>query len=81
MDGIAAFKFLFDGQPAHFAAVIRAHFAFYGWLPKTLSKRKKAKQHPNFKFSMGRAYDGNIVLEYFIRKKNSFSELDKGYLN
>ena len=81
LDGVAAFKFLLDGQPAHFFAVIRAHFAFYGWLPKTLAKRKKAKQHPNFKYSMSKAYDGNIVLEYFIRKKKSFSELDKGYLN
>ncbi|HWY09979.1 MAG TPA: glycosyltransferase family 2 protein [Bacteroidia bacterium] len=77
LDGIAAFKFLFDGQPVHFFAVIRAHFAFYGWLPRTLAKRKKAKLHPNFKYSMGRAYDGNVVLEHFIRKKNSFSELNQ----
>jgi len=79
LDGIAAFKFLLDGQPKHFFAVIRAHFAFYSWLPKTLTKRKQAKQHPNFKFSMGKAYNGNMVLEHFIRHKNSFSELDKGY--
>jgi hypothetical protein len=81
LDGIAAFKFLFDGQPKHFIAVIRAHFAFYGWLPKTLAKRKKAKQHPNFKFTLSKAYDGNVVLEHFIRKKKSYSELDKGYFN
>lgn len=81
LDGIAAFKFLLDGQPKHFFAVIRAHFAFYGWLPKTLSKRKKAKQHPNFKFTMSKAYNGNVVLEHFIRKKKHYSELDKGYLN
>lgn len=81
LDGIAAFKFLLDGQPKHFFAVIRAHFAFYGWLPKTLAKRKKAKQHPNFKFTMSKAYGKNIVLEHFIRKKKYYSELDKGYLN
>ncbi len=77
LDGIAAFKFLLDGQPKHFFAVIRAHFAFYSWLPKTLAKRKQAKQHPKFKFSMGKAYNGNMVLEHFIRKKNSFSELNQ----
>lgn len=77
LDGIAAFKFLLDGQPKHFFAVIRAHFAFYGWLPKTLAKRKKAKQHPKFKFSMRKAYNGNVVLEHFIRKKKSFSELNQ----
>jgi GT2 family glycosyltransferase len=77
LDGVAAIKFLFDGQPKHFIAVIRAHFAFYSWLPKTLAKRKQAKQHPKFKFSMVKAYNGNMVLEHFIRKKNSFSELDQ----
>ncbi len=81
LDGIAAFNFLLDGQPKHFFAVIRAHFAFYGWLPKTLSKRRMAKQHPNFKFSMKEAYNGNVVLEHFIRKKKQFNELDKGFLN
>jgi GT2 family glycosyltransferase len=81
LDGIAAFKFLLDGQPKHFFAVIRAHFAFYSWLPKTLNKRKKAKQHPGFKFTMSKAYDGNVVLEHFIRKKKCYSELGKGYLN
>ncbi len=77
LDGVAAFKFLFDGQPKHFFAVIRAHFAFYGWLPGTLSKRKKAKQHPNFKFTMAKAYEKNIVIEHFIRKKKTFSELSR----
>lgn len=77
LDGVAAFKFLLDGQPKHFFAVIRAHFAFYGWLPKTLEKRKKAKQHPDFRFSMGKAYNGNMVMEHFIRKKNKFSELSQ----
>lgn len=77
LDGIAAVKFLFDGQPKHFFAVIRAHFAFYGWLPRVLEKRKKAKEHPNFNFSLGKAYNGNMVLEHFVRKKKSFSDLDQ----
>ena len=77
LDGIAAFKFLLDGQPKHFVAVIRAHFAFYGWLPKTMAKRKQAKLHPNFQYTMAMAYNGNMVLEHFIRKKNSFTELSQ----
>lgn len=77
LDGIAAFKFLLDGQPAHFFAVIKAHFAYYAWLPKTLAKRKMAKEHPGFNYSMKKAYNGNMVLEHFIRKKKTFSELDQ----
>ena len=82
LDGVAAFKFLFDGQPKHFLAVLRAHFAYYGWLPKTLRKRKQAKQHPDFKFNTTQMYNGNVVLEHFIRKKNKFSELnDSSFFN
>lgn len=82
LDGVAAFKFLLDGQPKHFFAVIKAHFGFYGCLPKTLAKRRTAKQHPNFKFSMRKAYNGNMVLEHFVRKKNKFSDLNQSsFLN
>jgi len=77
LDGIAAFKFLFDGQPKHFLAVIRAHFAYYGWLSSTLAKRKKMKEHPNFKFSMRNVYNGNMVFEHFLRKKNRYSDLSE----
>ena len=76
LDGIAAFKFLLDGQPAHFVAVIKAHFRYYSWIPSILAKRRKAKQHPKFKYSSSRIYDRNIVWEHFIGKKSSFSELD-----
>ena len=82
LDGIAAFKFLLDGQPGHFFAVIKAHFAFYGWLGKTLEKRKKMKSHPKFKNSMRTVYNGNIVVEHFVMKRNKFSELTQsGFLN
>jgi hypothetical protein len=82
LDGIAAFKFLFDGQPGHFFAVIRAHFSFYGWLPRIMKKRRQAKAHPHFKYCMSHVYNGNVVLEHFVRKKKSFSELNgSSFLN
>ena len=81
LDGIAAFKFLLDAQPKHFFAVIKAHFAYYAMLPKTLSKRKKLKQLPNFKFNRSFTYKGNIVFDYFLRKKQKFSDLDSGFFS
>lgn len=77
LDGIAGVKFLADGQPGHLVAVVKAHFAFYGWLPKTLQKRRIAKQHPEFKFSLSKVYSKNLVLEFFIRKKTKFSDLNR----
>ncbi len=79
LDGVAAFKFLFEGQPKHFFAVLYAHFTFYFWLPKLLSKRRKAKENVNFNYSLRNVYNGNIAYQHFIKKKNKFSELEGGF--
>ncbi len=76
LDGIAGIKFLLDGEPKHCFAVVRAHFAYYGWLSSTLAKRKKMKQHPKFKFSMRNVYNGSIVAEHFLRTKSKYTELN-----
>ncbi len=75
LDGVAAFKFLFDGQPKHFFAVLRAHFNYYAWLPRILAERKKLKNSPGFKFTHSGIYRGNIVLEYFVKGKRKFTDL------
>jgi GT2 family glycosyltransferase len=79
LDGVAAFKFLFDGQPKHFFAVIRAHFAYYGWLPRILAERKKLERSAGFKYNFAHIYKGNVVSEYFLKGKRSFSELKRGF--
>ncbi len=40
LDGIAGFKFLFEGNGKHFIAVIKAHFNFYVTFFTSLSKRR-----------------------------------------
>jgi GT2 family glycosyltransferase len=79
LDGVAAFKFLFEGQPKHFYAVLRAHASYYYLLPSTLSKRKKFKLTKNFKFTMSQIYKGHIVSEYFLKGKKIFADLQKGF--
>jgi GT2 family glycosyltransferase len=81
LDGVAGFKFLFGGEPKHFFAVIRAHFSYYAMLPDTLSKRKKLQKLQNFSYSLRKVYDGNIVYEHFVTKKNKFSDLKRAFLN
>lgn len=82
LDGVAGLKFLIDGEPGHLWAVLRAHFKFYSWLPATLKKRKLAKQHPKFKPNMSMVYTKNIAMEFFIRKKTKFTDLDQSsFLN
>jgi len=69
LDGVAAVKFLFSGQLKDFLAVIRAHFAFYGRLRKTLKKR--GGNYPQLKG----IYQRSIVFDHFVKKIKVFSSL------
>jgi len=79
LDGVAGIKFLAEGQPAHFFSVIKAHFAFYGWLPALLKKRRHLQQQPEFKYSFSHIYKGNIAVDYFLKKNRTFKSLNKGF--
>jgi GT2 family glycosyltransferase len=75
LDGIAAFKFLFSNGYMHFWAIIRAHLHFYRLLPQIRQKRKILKQKINNRNSVG-VYTGSVVIDYFIRKKRKFNQLN-----
>lgn len=79
LDGIAAIKFLFDGQPKSVSAILRAHFSIYRQLRKILRKRKEIKRLTE-KYRVGTErvagrYPGMIIWDYFIRNKKKFSDL------
>ncbi len=72
LDQVSALKELFSGNFNYFRAVIRAHLAFIGWLlfhnkPKLPVKKPLS--------SLSGVFHGNIVWEYFIRKKKSFGDI------
>lgn len=75
MDGIAAFRFLFSGDGKHFMAVVKAHFSYWGSLPRTIAKRKALRKNIS-SYAKSCIYRGNIVAEYFVRGKKKFSDLD-----
>jgi hypothetical protein len=75
LDFIAGMKFLFAGEIAHFWAVQRGHFGFYARLPETLRKRSALKKNITH-FATHGIYNKNIVVEYFLRGKKKFSDLD-----
>jgi hypothetical protein len=80
LDGVAAFKFLLSGNPKHFFSVIGAHFAFYSRMGSTLAKRRAMKKKNGFRFSTSCIYDGNIVYEYFLQGRHTFTSLQKKFL-
>lgn len=69
LDGIAGVKFLLDRKPKHVWAIIKAHFSFYGHLPRLLKKRKELSQASNY-------YQiRSIVFQYFLKNKKSYKDL------
>lgn len=69
LDGIAGIKFLVSGQAKDCLAIIKAHFAFYGRLRKTLSKR--GGNYPKLRG----IYPTSIVATYFLQGIKKFSDL------
>jgi len=68
-DGLAAVQFLLKGKPSLLYQVLKAHLAFYRSLPRLISQRTNKKNA-----TLGR-YEGNIVIDYFLKKKNKYSDL------
>lgn len=75
LDGVAAFKFLFEGSGAHFMAVLKAHGYFYANLNSTLKKRRVMRKMPGFKDATTGVYEKNIVYQHFIKGIKYFSQL------
>jgi GT2 family glycosyltransferase len=71
LDGLAAFKFLFEGHYRDFVAVLKAHFYFYKTYPRQREKRKKIPHIRDRKL----IYRLSIAMDYYLRGKRKFSEL------
>ncbi|MCX6267238.1 MAG: hypothetical protein NTW16_07765, partial [Bacteroidetes bacterium] len=71
LDTIAAFKFLFQAGFRDFWAVTRAHLSFSRSIGKTKQKRASLKHG-----SMQDVYGNNIVVEYYLKGKRKFSQLN-----
>ncbi len=68
LDGVAAFKYLFEVKPMHFFAVLRAHLAMYFLYQKFYSKRTGKFTNDYFKIP-------SIVAAYYLNKKKKFNDL------
>lgn len=71
LDAVSAYKELFSGNAGYWKAVMKAHFAFLEWLFKP--KQTTVSTYPMLKT----VYKGSAVWQYFIRKKQIFSEIVK----
>ncbi len=67
-DGIAAIRFLLQGKPNHFFAVLKSHFYLYFYLSKFLKKRSLLQKEKYYKIN-------SIVYRYFIKNGRIFADL------
>lgn len=76
LDGIAALRFLMQGEFKHFKAIWQAHMAFYSNIAKLKAKRKQLK--PGVKtYSHSQVINKSIVYAFFIQKKTTFAQIVK----
>lgn len=76
LDGIAGLRSLLQGKPAETWAIIRAHFAFYSRIGRTLTKRSRllhSSLHPTPHHLI---YHKLIIVQAFLYGKTTYSELD-----
>ena len=71
LDGFAGIKFLTELRPGHTWAIVRAHFNFYGNIPKFLKKRRNTTNK-----SIDYYQCKSIVWQHFALKRKAFSEID-----
>ncbi|WP_320814869.1 glycosyltransferase family 2 protein [Flavobacterium sp.] len=67
-DGIASFRFLFQGNFKHILSILKAHFYFYTCLFYFLKKRNDVQNKNYFKTK-------SIIVQYFIKKRVIFNEI------
>jgi GT2 family glycosyltransferase len=72
LDAVAAWKALLHGDTGYFNMIIKAHFQFIKWL---LVNKKQSVFPVSKKGKLVGWYDGSVVWQYFVKKKNSFSKI------
>lgn len=80
LDGIAGVRSIFMGNTGELKAILKAHYAFYGWLfshSKDSHNLPPTKNYRRLFGSIRGGYGKSLVWQYFILKKRTFSSLGR----
>jgi hypothetical protein len=72
LDAISAWKGLFSGDTFFFTAIVKAHFALIGYILSGKVKRTAGAKRLK---TLGGVYNGSLVFQYFIKKKQYFNKI------
>ncbi|GMT44820.1 MAG: glycosyl transferase family 2 [bacterium] len=71
LDGLAGVRFLLQGHFRDIAAIVKAHFYFYGHLGILKQKRARLKQK-----QVSGVYRGSLIFAHFFKRVKTFSTLN-----
>ena len=77
LDGVAGIMFMLQGKPKHCFAIIQAHFAYYGKIPRLTAKRKAVQANRKGTNVTKGLYNGSILSAYFLESKKNYNQLDQ----
>jgi GT2 family glycosyltransferase len=75
LDGLSVLKFFSAGMVGEGVAVVKAHFTFWTSIVQ-IRRKRKAIAHLRVKSNHKEIYQKSIVIDFFIRKKRLFSQLN-----
>lgn len=76
LDGISGGRSLLKVNPSETWAIIKAHFSFYGMIANTVNKRREQKQVSKNPTPKNLILARLLIIEYFLKGKKRFDELD-----
>lgn len=72
LDGLAGIQFILKGKMSHTAAILKAHFHFYGRYGKLMA----ARRGESFPWPLNGVYQKSIVRQVFMGGVKTFEQLD-----
>ncbi|MBP6456582.1 MAG: glycosyltransferase family 2 protein [Chitinophagaceae bacterium] len=79
LDGVSAFRSLIKGNFVEIKMIFLAHWSFFLSFGKWWKKRNDIQQFKITNTKKG-IYNNSILVDYFLRKKKTFSELNQTFL-
>lgn len=82
LDGVAGLRFLTQGRWGNLWAIVRAHWSFFGRIPRYWKKRKAIRQqiakqaYQQAHFRSAGHYQGSILWAHFAKGKRRYSDLE-----
>ncbi|GAB3913885.1 glycosyltransferase family 2 protein [Larkinella knui] len=75
LDGLSGVRLLLTGHWQDTLAILKAHFAFYSWLPYLRKQRNALADLRNNRITHREIHPHSIVWQYFVKGKKTFREL------